>query len=319
MDALVVNENGVVFDDNYLKPKASKGEVLVEVALAGICSTDLEITKGYMGFTGVLGHEFVGHVVKGSREWVGKRVVGSINNVCSKCDMCLSGLSNHCRDRSVLGIVGHDGAFAKYLTIPIHNLYEVPDVMTDEQAVFVEPVAAVLQITQQLRIEPHYKVAVIGDGRLGLLAMQVLAEAGTPSNTMLVGKHEEKFSFCEKRGLQCCHLDDMVLRPQWDIVVDCTGSASGFETAVKLLRPRGTLVLKSTFVAETAIDLTPLVINEITVVGSRCGPFQEAINAIVAERVIVNGLITSQYKFADGIEALEKAKAHNQIKVTLAP
>jgi threonine dehydrogenase-like Zn-dependent dehydrogenase len=319
MEAIVVKDNNVILDDKYPKPKPGKGEVLIEVALAGICSTDLEIVKGYMGFSGVLGHEFVGHVVKGARQWIGKRVVGSINNVCSKCDMCLSGLSNHCRNRTVLGIAGHDGVFAKYVILPVHNLYEVPDILTNEQAVFVEPVAAVLQITQQIRIEPHYKVAVIGDGRLGLLAVQVLAAAGTASNIMLVGKHEEKLSFCEKRGLQCRHLDDMVLKPQWDIVVDCTGSTSGFETAVKLLRPRGTLVLKSTFMADAPIDLSLLVINEITLVGSRCGPFQEAINEIAAERVVVNGLITAQYKLADGVEALAKAKAPNQIKVTLAP
>ncbi len=319
MKALVF-DNKLRFDNNFPDPVLTDGEVLIEVTFGGICSTDLEIVKGYMGFSGILGHEFVGKVVKGSRKLLGKRVVAEINCVCGKCDMCQSGLSSHCRNRTVVGINNHDGAFASYVVVPERNIHLLPDTVEDDRAVFIEPLAAAMQIVQQVRIERRSKVAVIGDGRLGLLAVQVLADSASPGNIVLVGKHEEKLTFAEKRGIRGILLEDMLIKQQWDIVVDCTGCASGFKIASGLVRPRGTLVLKSTFVpqADEPIDLSQLVINEVTLTGSRCGPFANAINTLAADKVEVNGLITSRFKLEDGVAAFEKARETGQIKVVLA-
>ncbi len=317
MQSLLVQDGKVTFERSYPDPIPEQNEVLIRVSRAGVCATDLEIVKGYMGFSGVLGHEFVGNVVKGPRNLVNQRVVGSINCVCGKCDMCLSGLSEHCRKRTVLGIDGRDGAFAEYVRLPARNVHAVPDSITDDQAVFTEPLAAALQITQQIRIEPRDKVLVLGDGRLGLLAIQVLARRGGKGNVALLGKHEEKLTFCEKRGIPGFLLDGMMLKAEWDIVVDCTGSAEGFATACRLVRPRGTLVLKSTFVADGPLDLAPLVINEVRLIGSRCGPFPEALRALAAREVDVIELITSRYPLSEGVKALQKAAEPRQIKVLL--
>jgi threonine dehydrogenase-like Zn-dependent dehydrogenase len=317
MQALVVAKGGVDLNRSYPDPEISGDEVLVAVEFAGICATDLEILKGYMGFQGVLGHEFVGKVIRGPRELMDKRVVGTINCVCEKCDMCLSGLNNHCRKRTVIGIDGRDGVFAELVSLPHRNVQVIPDSLSSEDAVFVEPLAAALQIVKQVPIEKRYKVIVVGDGRLGLLAVQVLAMQNHSSQVTLLGKHEHKLTFCEKRGLRGVLLEDMLIKPEWDVVVDCTGSTDGFSTACRLVRPRGKLVLKSTWVATEPIDLSPLVINEITLVGSRCGPFAEAIQTLAAERVIVNGLVTSRFELSDGVKALEKAKQPDQIKVLL--
>ncbi|MBN1435456.1 MAG: alcohol dehydrogenase catalytic domain-containing protein [Sedimentisphaerales bacterium] len=317
MRALVFENGQARYTTSHPEPAVKDNEVLIAVTCAGICSTDLEILKGYMGYSGVLGHEFVGVVVKGPRDLKDKRVVGEINCVCGKCDMCLSGLNNHCRERTTLGIKGHEGVFAEYVSLPRRNVHVLSDAVSNDQAVFVEPLAAALQIVKQVSIEPRHKVIVIGDGRLGLLTVQALAAHGGKGNVVLLGKHQEKLLFCEKRGIQGTHLDDMIFRPEWDIVVDCSGSEAGFADACRLVRPRGKIVLKSTWVATAPVDLSPLVINEITVIGSRCGPFPEAINALAADRVVVNGLITSRFPLAEGIEALEQAKKANQIKVVL--
>jgi len=324
MDALVFENNEVKFTNSHPQPSPDNGEVLIAVEKAGICSTDLEITSGYMGFSGVMGHEFVGTVVKGPRNLLKKRVVAEINCVCGRCEMCQSGLSNHCRNRKVIGIKDHDGAFAEYIVLPERNVYEIPDSLSSESALFVEPLAAALQIVQQVPIEKRYKVIVVGDGRLGLLVVQVLAQAGGTGQTVLLGKHEDKLTFAEKRGIQGIKLEDMLLKPEWDVVVDCTGCPEGFATACHLVRPRGKLVLKSTWALNSAgefesglIDLSPLVINEITLIGSRCGPFPKAINALAAEQVETNGLITSRFKLSEGKKALDKAKDSNQIKVIL--
>jgi threonine dehydrogenase-like Zn-dependent dehydrogenase len=317
MQALVVKEGRAGYTETYPDPVPGPDEVLVKVALAGICATDLEIIKGYMNFSGVLGHEFVGTVAKGPKDVMGKRVVGDINCVCGKCDMCLSGLSNHCREKKVIGIQGHDGVFAQYVSLPRRNLHVLPDSISNEEAIFVEPLAAALQIVKQVPIEQRQKVIVIGDGRLGLLAIQVLAAQGGKGKVVLLGKHEEKLMFCEKRGIQGILLDEMIIRQEWDVVVDCTGSADGFATACKLVRPRGKLVLKSTFAPGAPVDLSPLVVDEITLIGSRCGPFADAINALAASQIIVNGLITSRFRLADGETALKKAGESGQIKVVL--
>ena len=317
MQALVVDQGKVTLTPKYKVPEPQSEEVLISVEMAGICATDLEIIKGYMGFSGVLGHEFVGRVAKGPKDLMGQRVVGTINCVCGQCDMCLSGLSNHCRDRTVLGIDGHDGAFAEFLVLPRRNVHVIPDSLSHDEAVFVEPLAAAIQIVKQVPIEKKHKVVVVGDGRLGLLVIQVIAAYSEKSNAVLLGKHEEKLTFCEKRGLQGIHLDDMRIKPQWDVVVDCTGSADGFATACRLVRPRGKLVLKSTFLPDKPIDLSPLVINEVNLIGSRCGPFPDAIKALAAQEIVVNGMITSRFKLSDGVKALEKAKSSEQIKVVL--
>lgn len=317
MQALVVKERKVKFVRSHPEPELNGDDVLIAVELAGICSTDLEIVKGYMNFQGVLGHEFVGKIIKGPKKLMSKRVVGTINCVCGKCDMCLSGLSEHCRKRTVIGIDGRDGAFAEFLSLPQRNVHVLPDSLSAQEAVFVEPLAAALQIVKQVPIEKRHKVIVIGDGRLGLLAVQVLAQHSKLSQVVLLGKHEQKLMFCEKRGLHGIHLDDMLIKPEWDVVVDCTGSADGFTTACRLLRPRGKLVLKSTWVADKPVDLSPLVINEISLIGSRCGPFADAIHALMTEQVVVNGLITSRFDLSDGLKALEKAAQPDQIKVVL--
>ena len=324
MEALLFADGKAEYTRNHPEPKPNDDELLIAVETAGICSTDLEILKGYMNFSGVLGHEFVGTVLKGPKEMRGRRVVAEINCVCGKCDMCHSGLSNHCRERQVIGIKDHDGVFAEYVVVPRRNIHVLPDAVNNENAIFIEPLAAALQITQQVPIEERHKVIVVGDGRLGLLTVQALALCGNKSNVVLLGKHEHKLTFAEKRGIQGIMLDDMLMKPQWDVVVDCTGSPDGFETATKLVRPRGKLLLKSTWSAQShlghqskPIDLSPLVINEITLIGSRCGPFANAINALAAQQVVTNGLITSRFKLADGVKALEKACESEQIKVIL--
>ena len=317
MQALVFQNGQVSFNPSYPEPKPGPDEVLIAVSLAGICQTDLEITKGYLDFTGVLGHEFVGTVVKGPRDLKGQRVVAEINCVCGKCEMCQSGLSNHCRHRSTIGIKDHDGAFAEFIALPRRNVHPLPDAVSDADAVFVEPLAAALQIVKQVPIESRHRVIVVGDGRLGLLTVQVLAARGGKGNVRLLGRDPEKLTFCEKRGIQSTLLEDLLIKPEWDVVVDCTGTPDGFRTACQLVRPRGKLVLKSTWAANEPVDLTPLVINEITLVGSRCGPFPDAINALAAQQVVVNGLTTARFKLADGLAALEKARQPHQIKVVL--
>jgi len=317
MQALVFQDGQLKYDRGYSAPSLGTDEVMIEVATAGICATDLEILKGYMGFSGVLGHEFTGTIVKGPRKMVGRRVVSEINCVCGKCDMCQSGLRNHCLERQVVGIQNHDGAFAEYVVVPARNIHFLPNNITNDQAIFIEPLSSAMQIVQQVRIEKRQKVIVVGDGRLGLLAVQVLANVNNKGKVVLLGKHQEKLNFAEKRGIQGILLEDMLLKPQWDVVVDCTGSAKGFDTACRLVRPRGKLVMKSTWVPNQAADLSPLVIKEITLIGSRCGPFANAINALAAEQIVTNGLITSRFKLADGTEAIEKARDPHQIKVVL--
>ena len=317
MQAVLIEAGRVRYTTTHPAPAPDNDEVLIEVIQAGICSTDLEIVKGYMNFSGVMGHEFVGKVVGGAADLKGKRVVGEINCVCGKCDMCQSGLSNHCRKRRVLGIQGKDGAFAEYLTLPRRNVHVLTEALDNDQAIFVEPLAAALQIVKQVPLESRQKVVVVGDGRLGLLAVQVLAHYGGKGKVVLLGKHEEKLMFAEKRGIQGILLNDMLLKPQWDVVVDCTGSPEGFATACQLVRPRGKLILKSTWATPQPVHLAPLVIDEITLIGSRCGPFPDAINALAAEQAVVHGLITSRFKLSDGEKAFQKAAEPNQIKVVL--
>jgi len=327
MRALVLSESKLKLDERYKQPTAGDlpaGEVLIRPTRMGVCSTDLELHKGYMGFEGVLGHEFVG-VVEAvgagvDQAWVGKRVVGEINCVCGKCDMCKGGLKEHCRDRTVLGIMGRDGCFAERFVLPAANLHVVPNNVDDDRAVFVEPLAAALQILRQLTIEGRPYVTVLGDGRLGLLCTQVLSTLN--ATVRCVGKHEAKLGLCEKWGIKHRLLGEVGLRQDQDIVVDCTGSASGLTTAMAMLRPRGTLVMKTTVAAGQLgadFDLSPIVINELNVIGSRCGPFAEAVDWLSREAVDVVSLISKRMKLSDGPAVLEQAGQRGVLKVLLSP
>jgi threonine dehydrogenase-like Zn-dependent dehydrogenase len=240
-------------------------------------------------------------------------VVGEINIVCGRCDLCLSGLSSHCRNRSVLGILNHDGAFADFVRLPATNLHVLPKNVEDEAAVFVEPLAAAFQILKQIKLDGRKWVTVLGDGRLGLLAAQVLRDAGCP--VRVIGKYPDKLALCEKWSIRSRPLADIVPRHDQDVVVDCTGSADGFELAMQMVRPRGTIVLKSTVAAGKALNLAPLVIDEINVVGSRCGPFREAIRALSEKRIDVTSLIHRRMKIEQGLEALDLAGRPGVLKV----
>jgi threonine dehydrogenase-like Zn-dependent dehydrogenase len=306
MRALVF-EDTLSFRPRHPDPPREQGECLIRVRRAGVCSTDLEITRGYMGFKGVLGHEFVGEVVESpaARQWIGKRVVGEINVVCGRCDLCLSGLSNHCRNRTVLGILNRGGAFADFVRLPAINLHEVPAAVEDDAAVFVEPLAAAFQILKQVKLDGKRWVTVLGDGRLGLLCAQVLRNAGCP--VRVIGKHPEKMRLCDQWGIRSRAAADITPRHDQDVVVDATGSAAGLELAMQLVRPRGTIVLKSTVAAGKAINLAPIVIDEINVVGSRCGPFKEALKALSEKSVDVTSMIHRRMKLEQGVEAMELA------------
>lgn len=327
--ALVFDGQEVKLDEVYADPSGEipGGEAVIRPTRMGVCSTDLELVKGYMGFTGVLGHEFVGIVEAVADDtgsegeaWVGKRVVGTINCVRSVCDMVKAGLREHARDRSVLGIKERDGVFAERFTLPVENLLEVPDNVDDDHAVFTEPLAAAYQIVRQLAIEGRPYITVLGDGRLGLLCAQVLSELN--ATVRCIGKHPEKLAMCEKWGVKHRLLDDVGLRQDQDIVVDCTGSPSGMLTAMQMVRPRGTIVLKTTVAANAVpagYDLSPLVVNEINVIGSRCGPFPMALDALSRQSVDVVSLITKRMKLSDGPEVLKAAGTKGHIKVLLEP
>lgn len=322
MRALVFDGNEPRFEPNYPDPELKAGEALIRPTVAGVCSTDIELCRGYMGYTGVLGHEFVGIVEAvhdtddpNASRWVGKRVVGSINCVCGRCDMCRRGLARHCRDRTVLGIMGRDGAFADRFALPVRNLLEVPDSLDDEKAVFTEPLAAACEIDRQLHIEGQPYVTVLGDGRLGLLVAQTLARLN--ASVRVIGKHPEKLELCEKWAIKHRLLEDLVPRKDQDIVVDCTASASGLELAMQLVRPCGKIVLKTTVAAQTGVDLSPLVIDEIELIGSRCGVFTDALPLLDADEIDVLSLITRRLRLEDGVEALRLAKQSDVIKVLL--
>ena len=315
MLALVFDGSPVLRSD-YPEPRCAKGEALIAVKVAGVCSTDLEILKGYMGFRGVMGHEFVGVMADGPKPWIGKRVVAEINCVCGRCDMCTRGLSNHCRSRGVLGIDGRDGAFAQYVAIPVRNLHEVPAGVSDEAAVFVEPLAAAFQIIRQIKCAGNDNVVVLGDGRLGQLIVRVLKLR--VRRLLMVGRHAAKLEAAEKQGVQTILEADFVPSAQADVVIDATGSPGGLELAMKEVRPRGTIVLKSTTAAGAGgLDLAPLVINEVTVVGSRCGPVPDALRALLRREVDVSALISRRFPLSEAAAALEAARSSENIKVLI--
>ncbi|MCB9435708.1 MAG: alcohol dehydrogenase catalytic domain-containing protein [Anaerolineales bacterium] len=297
-------------------PKPNPDEVLIQLRLAGICSTDLALMRGYKDFHGMLGHEFVGEVISGPDTWLGQRVVGEINIGCGVCDMCQRGLKSHCRQRRALGIFNYDGAFGDVFRLPVANLHRVPDSVSDRQAVFVEPLAAAAQILQQIHIQPQQRVVVIGLGRLGLLVVQVLAH--TTAEVTGVVRHERQVALLRQWGINASRVEDVPLA-QADVVVDCTGDVEGFHTALALVRPRGTLVLKSTYEGLSAVELTKVAVNEITVVGSRCGPFPVAIRLLAHSRIDVESMIDGVYLLEEASQALTHAGQSGTLKILLKP
>jgi threonine dehydrogenase-like Zn-dependent dehydrogenase len=291
-------------------------QAIIKVHLAGICSTDLQIFKGYMGFKGVPGHEFVGSVSEGPRELLGKRVVSEINFACGKCDWCRRELSRHCPNRRVMGILNADGAFAECVSVPTANLHVVPENVRDEEAVFTEPLAAAFEILTQVELNPNDEVLVLGDGKLGNLCAQALRLTG--AKVAALGKHPEKLELIKKTGVATMLLNDWQPRP-FDVVVEATGSPSGLALALSAVRPRGTLVLKSTIAGNHQVSLAPIVINEINVIGSRCGPFPDALDALSTERVVVTPLIEKIYSLNDGLVAVSHAGKHGARKILLRP
>ncbi len=295
-------------------PTPKAGEAVVRVRLAGVCSTDLQILKGYMAFEGVPGHEMVGEVEDGPPEWIGKRVVAEINYACNACPACERGMQRHCPTRSVMGILNADGAFAEKLVVPVANLHAVPEGLSDETAVFAEPLAAAFSIAEQVQLEPGAEVVVLGDGKLGLLC--AFAQHAALAKVTLVGKHEEKLAKATAAGIRSVHLDDF--KPfAADMVVEATGSESGLALAMQAVRPRGTLVLKSTVAAKHQVSLAPLVINEITVVGSRCGLFPPSLHCLSQDTIDVSSLISEVYSLDDGVQAVEHAARAGVLKVLL--
>ena len=294
-------------------------EAIVRVLLSGICNTDLEIARGYAGFNGTIGHEFVGVVEKSdNRKLVGQRVVGEINAGCGRCELCRAGDPRHCPSRTVLGIVGRDGAHAEFLQLPNVNLIPVPKNIPDEHAVFTEPLAAACGILERAAITKSDRVAVIGDGKLGLLCAQVVALTG--AETLLVGKHAEKLSIAEQRGIETSRPNEAAKRQrEFDVVVEASGAAPGFKLALDLLRPKGKLVLKSTFHGSTEIDAARIVVDEISIVGSRCGRFQPALDLLKKNAIDVDSLISEEHSLSNALKAMNRAKTRGILKVLLRP
>ena len=295
-------------------PKPPEGEALVRVLRAGICNTDLEILRSYYPYKGILGHEFVGVVEQGPENLLNQRVVGEINAACGHCRFCLSDQPTHCENRTVLGIVNRNGAFAEYLTLPVKNLHKVPDTISTDEATFTEPVAAALEIQQQIQICPVDKVLVVGDGKLGQLVAQTLAL--TDCQLLVIGRHQEKLANLEEKGIKTGFVD-AVTTGAFDIAVECTGNPEGFGIARRALRSRGILVLKSTYAGNLSLDISSLVVDEITLIGSRCGPFAPALELLSQQKVNVKSLIQARYPLEAGMDAFAHAQKKGVLKVLL--
>ena len=297
-------------------------EALVKIRKAGICSTDLELVKGYYPYTGVIGHEFVGEVValtpndgRGDLK-VGDRVVGDINAVCNQCEQCLNGRPTHCENRTVLGIVNRDGTFAEFTQLPIGNLHKVPASVADEMAVFTEPLAAALEIQEQIIIKPTDRVLLVGAGRLGQLIAQTLALTGC--DLRVVARHKRQQDLLSARGIGIIDEAD-VQKWRWDVVVEATGSPGGFALARQAIRPRGTLVLKSTYKGEMSVNFSSIVVDEVNIIGSRCGPFEPALRLMESKQVDPTVLIDDEFSLGDGLKAFERAAQAGTLKVLLQP
>jgi threonine dehydrogenase-like Zn-dependent dehydrogenase len=313
MKALRVEDNKLKLTDSAVPRR--EGEALVRMTMAGICSTDIEIARGYADFRGTLGHEFVGVVEESpDRSQIGRRVVGEINVGCGQCGLCSENDPRHCPDRTALGIRGRDGAFAEYLSLPSRNLLVVPDDVSDRQAVFTEPLAAALAILDQVEIRASHRVAVVGDGKLGQLISRVIA--GTGCDLTLIGKHDAKLEIAARAGVKTVKLDG-AKAPGFDFVVEASGSSGGVEIALDLIRPRGAIILKSTFRGAVRLDTSRIVVNEVSVVGSRCGRFESALRLLESGGVDVEPLVAREYQLADGLEAMAEAARPGTLKVLL--
>jgi len=313
MKALWLENNQISLRD---APKPdSKNEALIKIRKAGICSTDLELVKGYYPYSGILGHEFVGEVIDAlNKNWIGARVVGEINATCGRCEACLNGRPTHCENRTVLGIVNRDGVFAEYTTLPLENLHRVPDSVPDEMAVFTEPVAAALEIQQQVQIRPTDRVLLVGAGRLGQLIAQTLALTGC--NLRVLARHQNQKELLISRKVKVIAEDE--IQPQrWDVVVEATGSSNGFEIARKAVRPRGILVMKSTYKGELNINFSSIVVDEITIIGSRCGPFEPALRLMESREVDPTPLIEAKYPLSQAVAAFERAARPAALKILI--
>jgi threonine dehydrogenase-like Zn-dependent dehydrogenase len=298
-------------------PHRAPGEALIKVLRAGICGTDREILKGYSGFHGIPGHEFVGRVVEcDDAQWRDRRVVGEINLACGHCRWCAKGLGRHCPARTVLGIVNRPGVFAEYVTLPVENLHEVPDEISNEAATFTEPVAAACEILEQMTLAPGTEVAIIGDGRLGLLVTQVLQQAG--AQVTLVGRHGWKLDLARAWGVRVLSEGDAALASSsFPVTVEATGSPRGISEALRLVEPRGTLVMKSTFHGAATFDATKLVVDEVTLLGSRCGLFAPALDLLRRDKVTVRHLITKTFPLEQGLQAFQYLEQTSALKVLL--
>ena len=319
MHGIVLSSGDVHVANDLAEPTPRDGESKVRVLQAGVCATDLALQRGYMGFRGVPGHEFVGIAETGPL--AGQRVVGEINAACGACATCRDGLGRHCPKRTVLGILNHGGAFAEALCLPHENLLAVPDEVSDDQAVFTEPLAAAYEIVEQVDVSSFERLLVVGDGRLGLLCAQVLAaHRGSNADAVeLFGRHPQRQAILPEAvrhrgdGLRAA----LEAGERWGLVVEATGSPEVFPQALRVVRPRGTLVLKTTAERPVTLDLAPLVVDEIQVVGSRCGPFAPALRALAERRVQVEGLIHARYPLQEGARAFEQAGRPGTLKVLI--
>jgi threonine dehydrogenase-like Zn-dependent dehydrogenase len=316
MQGLWLQEQTLHWRSDLTVPPIPAGWALVRVRKAGICSTDLELLRGYYPYTGVPGHEFVGEILQApdNPARVGQRVVGEINVVCGNCSACRNQRSTHCENRKTLGIHALDGAFAEYLALPLANLHQVPDSVSDEAAVFTEPLAAALEIQEQVQIQPGMRVLVVGAGRLGQLVAQTLALTGC--ELLVVARHARQRELLQTRWIDTIEEDQIPLRCM-DLVVEATGSPAGFTAARRAIRPRGVLVLKSTYHGETAINLSSIVVDEITLIGSRCGPFAPALRLLEKQWIDPTRLIDAIYPLQQGTHAFDAARQPGVLKVLL--
>lgn len=309
-------EDGRVEVRDVPKPSRPEGFALVRLIMAGICNTDLELRRGYYGFRGTPGHEFVGEVADAdNRKLEGRRVVGEINLSCGKCEWCTRlGLGRHCPERTVLGIVKHPGVFAEYFTLPERNLHVLPNDLANERAVFTEPAAAAYEILDQVEIPRGRETAVLGDGKLGLLVAQVLLAHG--AKVHVYGRHETKLAIARAAGAET-HCGEPVPVARYDRVVEATGAAEGLEQAIRMVRPRGTVILKSTTHSAVPVDTAPAVVNEITLVGSRCGRFEPALALLGRGTLRPEQMISNSFSLAEAPRAFERADESGVLKVLL--
>lgn len=315
MNAIWLENNQISLRD--VPQPRKKDEALIKIRKAGVCSTDLELVKGYYPYTGVLGHEFVGDVIESDdASWIGQRVVGEINAVCNRCEQCLNGRPTHCESRTVLGIINRDGVFAEYTTLPLSNLHPVPASVPDEMAVFTEPLAAALEIQQQIQIKPTDRVLLVGAGRLGQLIAQTVALTGC--DLRVVARHKRQQDLLKARGIRII-VEEEIQPWRWDVVVEATGSPNGFSLARQAIRPRGTLVLKSTYKGEMNVNFSSIVVDEINIIGSRCGPFEPALRLMESKQVDPTVLIDSEFSLHGGLKAFEHAAGGGVLKVLLNP